>query len=111
MNDAFPPSKPWIKGMNLTEQILHPNTQQLINIILPIFLDKLTNDEDEEIVIDTAECISEIAKKIGPNSIYSFLSGIIASCCILLKKEGACQTSNEDVDLNDEDTDLEMQCL
>lgn len=37
MNDAFPPSKPWIKGMNLTEQILHPNTQQLINIFKNFF--------------------------------------------------------------------------
>lgn len=109
VNAANPPQKPWVKGVSEQEQPLNPNSRQFVDIIMPLFVDSLQNEEDKAVVVSTCRAVEAVVKLMGPAAVEKHLAHLVSALAALLKKKTKCFYEDEEEQAEEDGGDVEME--
>lgn len=129
---AANPQEPWKKGVPSTEQPLPTQTAQFVDLVYPLLLHAMKEDDDKPTVSSACDTLAQCIQLLGPVSIEkcrcrkfpwhsnsSFLLDIPEAINIILgilNKKNVCQQSFEDEEQEQEqeedgDEEGEMQLI
>jgi len=97
------PTQPWTRG---EARPLHPTTQELVNNVMTMYLNILTNEDDKETVTACLAAIVDLIKLFGPDLANHYIQPMTEAAHALLTKQTSCFQVEEDYDDEDEEGDV-----
>ncbi|KAG5548765.1 hypothetical protein RHGRI_014200 [Rhododendron griersonianum] len=73
--------------------------------VMNIYIKTMTEDDDKEVVAQACMSISDFIKDNGYMAIESYIVRLVEATMILLREESACQQTESDGEIDDDDTE------
>eukprot|EP01118_Nematostelium_gracile_P015750 TRINITY_DN6368_c0_g1_i2.p1 TRINITY_DN6368_c0_g1~~TRINITY_DN6368_c0_g1_i2.p1 ORF type:complete len:378 (-),score=90.76 TRINITY_DN6368_c0_g1_i2:45-1178(-) len=100
------PTAPYEKGKPAHEQPLNGNVAQFVDIVIPVYVTMLEQDDDKDTIISICESVSIIAKELGPAALEKYLPSLVTCFVNLIKKKAACFNQEEDEGEDDSEREI-----
>ncbi|KAG5548763.1 hypothetical protein RHGRI_014200 [Rhododendron griersonianum] len=78
---------------------------EVLDTVMNIYIKTMTEDDDKEVVAQACMSISDFIKDNGYMAIESYIVRLVEATMILLREESACQQTESDGEIDDDDTE------
>jgi hypothetical protein len=83
---------------------------KLVNIVIPVYLTVLKDDEEKAVVTETCICFQDIIQQVGPAVLQGNAATELATCLqALLTKQAVCQSEEAQEEGNEEGATLDEE--
>ncbi|KAI8555138.1 hypothetical protein RHMOL_Rhmol05G0151100 [Rhododendron molle] len=82
--------------------------REVLDTVMNIYIKTMTEDDDKEVVAQACMSISDFIKDNGYMAIESYIVRLVEATMILLREESACQQTESDGEIDDDDTEHEV---
>lgn len=79
--------------------------REVLDTVINIYIKTMTEDDDKEVVAQACMSIADIVKDIGYMVIEPYIVRLVEATLILLREESACQATESDGEIDDDDTE------
>ncbi|XP_047337583.1 importin-4 [Impatiens glandulifera] len=79
--------------------------REILDTVMGIYIKTMTEDDDKEVVAQACMGIADIMQDIGFVAIEPYVPQLVESTLVLLREESACQITESDDEIEDDDTE------
>ncbi|XP_058215824.1 uncharacterized protein LOC131326928 [Rhododendron vialii] len=79
--------------------------REVLDTVMNIYIKTMTEDDDKEVVAQACMSISDFIKDNGYMAIEPYIVRLVEATMILLREESACQQTESDGEIDDDDTE------
>nr|DAD39713.1 TPA_asm: hypothetical protein HUJ06_014036 [Nelumbo nucifera] len=79
--------------------------KEVLDTVMNIYIKTMTEDDDKEVVAQACENIADIIKENEYMSLEPYFPRLVDATLVLLREDSACQHTESDSDIEDEDTE------
>ncbi|KAM6554316.1 hypothetical protein CsatB_015078 [Cannabis sativa] len=77
---------------------------EIFDTVMSTYIKAMVEDDDKEVVAQACTSVADILKDFGYAAVEPYISPLIDATLVLLREESACQLTESDDDIDDDDT-------
>ncbi|XP_024026143.1 importin-4 isoform X2 [Morus notabilis] len=78
---------------------------EMFDTVMNVYIKTMTEDDDKEVVAQACTSIADIIKDYGYGTVEPYMPQLVDATVSLLREESACQLTESDDDIDDDDTE------
>ncbi|KAF5444081.1 hypothetical protein F2P56_036585 [Juglans regia] len=86
-------------------------TKVILDTVMNIYIKTLAEDDDKEVVAQACLSVADIIKEYGYMAIEPYMPRLVDATLLLLREESACQQTEPDSDIDDDDTQHDEELM
>ncbi|KAG2703669.1 hypothetical protein I3760_06G148700 [Carya illinoinensis] len=86
-------------------------TKVILDTVMNIYIKTLAEDDDKEVVAQACLSVADIIKEYGYMAVEPYMPRLVDATLLLLREESACQQTEPDSDIDDDDTQHDEELM